>query len=121
MGNDVYWSSYLNALDKQEKYIRLKLTTLLAEISKIDVGCRDRMYKLVTKPGKCKSKAMTLERYILAYIQENECELLVDLRSTWYKVVGLEITRYRMLSKLQEDKKDDSSEADIDEIIELYG
>jgi hypothetical protein len=37
-GNDVYWSSYLNALDKQEESIRLKLTTLLAEISKIDVG-----------------------------------------------------------------------------------
>ena len=36
-------------------------------------------------------------------------------------MVGLEITRYRMLSKLQEDKKDVSSEADIDEIIELYG
>ncbi|CAB4386485.1 unnamed protein product [Rhizophagus irregularis] len=120
-GNDVYWSFYLNALDKQEESIRLKLTTLLAEISKIDVDCRDRMYKLVTKPGKRKSKAMTLERYILAYIQENECELLADLRSTWYKMVGLETTRYRMLLKLQEDKKDDSSEADIDEIIELYG
>ncbi|CAB4381584.1 unnamed protein product [Rhizophagus irregularis] len=120
-GNDVYWSSYLNALDKQEESIRLKLTALLAEISKIDVGCRDRMYKLVTKPGKRKSKAMTLEKYILAYIQENECALLADLRSTWFKVVGLEITRYRTLSKLQDDKKDDSSEADIDDIIELYG
>ncbi|PKC59830.1 DNA/RNA polymerase [Rhizophagus irregularis] len=50
-GNDAYWSSYLNALDKQEQSIRLKLTTLLAEISKIDVGCRDGMYKLVTKVG----------------------------------------------------------------------
>jgi len=120
-GNDVYWSSYLNALDKQEESIRLKLTTLLAEISKIDVGCRDRMYKLVTKPGKRKPKAITLEKYILAYIQENECALLADLRSIWYKMIGLETTRYRMLSKLQDDKKDDSSEADIDEIIELYG
>ncbi|CAB4377453.1 unnamed protein product [Rhizophagus irregularis] len=79
------------------------------------------MYKLVTKPGKRKSKAMTLEKYILAYIQENECALLADLRSTWFKVVGLEITRYRTLLKLQDDKKDDSSEADIDDIIELYG
>ncbi|CAB5394376.1 unnamed protein product [Rhizophagus irregularis] len=120
LGNDVYWSSYLNALDKQEESIRLKLTTLLAEISKIDVGCRDRMYKLVTKPGKRKPKAMTLEKYILAYIQENECALLADLRSIWYKMVGLETTRYRMLSKLQDDKKDNSSEADIDDIIELY-
>ncbi|CAB4382369.1 unnamed protein product [Rhizophagus irregularis] len=120
-GNDVYWSFYLNVLDKQEDSIRLKLTTLLAEISKINVSCRDRMYKLVTKPGKRKSKAMTLEKYILAYIQENECALLADLRSTWFKVVGLEITHYRTLSKLQDDKKDNSSEADIDDIIELYG
>jgi hypothetical protein len=78
------------------------------------------MYKLVTKPSKRKPKAMTLEKYILAYIQENECALLADLRSIWYKMVGLETTRYRMLSKLQDDKKDNSSEADIDDIIELY-
>ncbi|RIA81938.1 hypothetical protein C1645_836154 [Glomus cerebriforme] len=95
-GNDVYWSSYLNALDKQEESIRLKLTTLLAEISKIDVGCRDRMYKLVTKPGKCKSKAMTLERYILAYIQENECELLANLWGTWYKVGDVGISAKKL-------------------------
>ncbi|GBB93124.1 hypothetical protein RclHR1_21130002 [Rhizophagus clarus] len=120
LGYDVYWSSYLNALDKQEESIRLKLTTLLAEISKIDVSCRDRMYKLVTKPGKRKSKVMTLEKYILAYIQENECVLLADLRSIWYKMVGLETTRYQMLSKLQDDKKDNLSKADIDDIIELY-
>jgi hypothetical protein len=78
------------------------------------------MYKLVTKPGKRKPKAITLEKYILAYIQENECALLADLRSIWYKMVGIETTRYRMLSKLQNDKKDNSSEADIDDIIELY-
>ena len=78
------------------------------------------MYKLVTKAGKRKSKAMTLEKYMLTYIQENGCALLADLRSTWYKVVGLEITCYQTLSKLQDDKKDDSSEADIDDIIELY-
>ncbi|PKK63436.1 DNA/RNA polymerase [Rhizophagus irregularis] len=109
-GNDAYWSSYLNALDKQEKPIRLKLTTLLAEISKIDVGCRDGMYKLVTKVGKRKSKAMSLERYMLSYNLENEYDLLTDLRNTWYRIVGLEIIRYRALSKLQEDKKDDPSE-----------
>ncbi|CAB4396547.1 unnamed protein product [Rhizophagus irregularis] len=119
-GNDAYWSSYLNALDKQEQSIRLKLTTLLAEISKIDVGCRDGMYKLVTKVGKRKSKAMSLERYMLSYNLENGYDLLTDLRNTWYRIVGLEIIRYRVLSKLQEDKKDDSSEADIDDIIELY-
>ena len=52
---------------------------------------------------------------------ENGYDLLTDLRNTWFRIVGLEIMRYRALSKLQEDKKDDSSEADIDEIIELYG
>jgi hypothetical protein len=62
---------------------------------------------------------MIIEQYLLYY--SDECKLLADLQNTWYKVVGLEITRYRALSKLQGDKKDDSSEADIDEIIKLYG
>ncbi|CAG8650873.1 14759_t:CDS:2 [Gigaspora rosea] len=118
--NNTYWSFFLSALDKQEESIRIKLTTLLAEISQDDIGNREEMYKLVTKAGKHKSKAMTLEKYMLTYIQENEYEILADLRNTWYKVVGLEITRYRASSKLQGDKKDNSSEADIDEIIELY-
>jgi hypothetical protein len=118
--NEAYWSSYLNALDKQEESIRLKLTTLLAEISKIDVGCRDEMYKLVTKVGKHKSKAISLERYMLSYNLENGYDLLTDLRNTWYRIVGLEIICYRALSKLQEDKKDDLSEVDINDIIELY-
>ncbi len=58
------------------------------------------MYKLVTKADKCKSKTMTLEKYMLIYIQDNGCELLANLLSTWYKVIGLEITYYRALSKL---------------------
>ncbi|PKK66817.1 hypothetical protein RhiirC2_784328 [Rhizophagus irregularis] len=62
---------------------------------------------------------MSLEQYLTSYYLD-ECKLLADFRNTWYKVVGLEITRYRTLSKLQDDKKNDSSEADIDEIIELY-
>src|SRR5256885_9808145 len=49
-------------------------------------------------------------QYLLYY--SDECKLLADLQSTWYKVVSLEITRYRTLSKLQ----DNSSEADIDKI-----
>ena len=118
--NDAYWSSFLSALDKQEESIRIKLTTLLAEIFQDNMGYREEMYKLVTKVGKHKSKAMTLEKYMLIYIQENGCTLLTDLWSTWYKVVGLEIIRYRTLSKLHNDKKDDSSEVDIDEIIKLY-
>ena len=75
--------------------------------------------KLVIKTNKRKSKAITIEQYLLYY--SDECKLLADLQNIWYKVVGLEITCYRVLSKLQNDKKDDSSEADIDEIIKLYG
>ncbi|RIA82671.1 hypothetical protein C1645_834996 [Glomus cerebriforme] len=75
--NNAYCQSFLNVLDKQEESIRLKLSSLLKEISEIDIGYRE--------------------------------------------IVGLKITCYRTLSKLQDDKKDDSSEADIDEIIKLYG
>ena len=63
---------------------------------------------------------MSLEQYLTSYYLD-ECKLLAGFWNTWYKVVGLEITRYQTLSKLQDDKKDDLSEADIDEIIELYG
>jgi len=69
-------------LDKQEESIHSKLTTLLTEIFKKDMGCREGMYKLVTKNGKHKSKAMTLEKYILSYGLENGCELLIDLQRT---------------------------------------
>ena len=114
-GNNAYYTSFLNALDKQEESIRLKLSSLLKEISEADIGYRDSMYKLVTK-----KRAMSLEQYLISYYLD-ECKLVADFRNTWYKVVGLEITRYRTLSKLQDGKKDDSSEADIDEIIKLYG
>ena len=113
--NNAYHTSFLNVLDKQEESIRLKLSSLLKEISEVDIEYRDSMYKLVTK-----KRAMSLEQYLTSYYLD-ECKLLADFRNTWYKVVGLEITRYRTLSKLQDGKKDDSSEADIDEIIELYG
>ena len=88
---------------------------MLKEISEVDIEYRDSMYKLVTK-----KRAMSLEQYLTSYYLD-ECKLLADFRNIWYKVVGLEITRYRTLSKLQDGKKDDSSEADIDDIIELYG
>ncbi|CAB4476463.1 unnamed protein product [Rhizophagus irregularis] len=113
--SNAYYQSFLNALDKQEESIRLKLSSLLKEISEADIGYRDSMYKLVTK-----KRAMSLEQYLISYYLD-ECKLLADFQNTWYKVVGLEITRYRTLSKLQDGKKDDSSEADIDDIIELYG
>ena len=119
LGNISYYTFFLNALDKLEESIRLKLSSLLKEISKIDVRYKEEMYKLVTKTSKRKSKAMTIKQYLLYY--SDECKLLANLRNTWYKVVGLEITRYRVLSKLQDDKKDDSSEANIDKIIKLYG
>ena len=111
---NAYYQSFLNALDKQEESIRLKLSSLLKEISEVDIEYRDSMYKLVTK-----KRAMSLERYLTSYYLD-VCKLLADFWNTWYKVVGLEISHYRTLSKLQNDKKDDLSEADIDEIIELY-
>ena len=80
--NNAYYQSFLNALDKQEEFICLKLTTLLAEISQDNMECREEMYKLVTKVSKRKLKAMTLEKYMLTYIQENGCALLADLWST---------------------------------------
>ncbi|RGB34233.1 hypothetical protein C1646_760771 [Rhizophagus diaphanus] len=69
-------------LDKQEESIRIKLTTLLAEISEVDIEYRESMYKLVTK-----ERAMSLEQYLTSYYLDEY----------------------------------DSSESDIDEIIELYG
>ena len=108
---NAYYQSFLNALDKQEESIRLKLSS---EISEVDIEYRDSMYKLVTK-----KRAMSLEQYLTSYYLD-ECKLLAGFRNTWYKVVGLEITRYRTLLKLQDDKKDNSFEADIDDIIELY-
>ncbi|CAG8748300.1 20648_t:CDS:2, partial [Rhizophagus irregularis] len=112
---NAYYQSFLNALVKQEESIRLKLSSLLKEISEVDIEYRESIYKLVTK-----KRAMSLEQYLTSYYLD-ECKLLADFRNIWYKVVGLEITHYRTLSKLQDSKKDDSSESDIDEIIELYG
>jgi len=80
--NNAHYQPFLNALDKQEESIHLKLTTLLAEISQDNMECREGMYKLVTKVGKRKSKAMSLEKYILSHYLENECNLLADLWNT---------------------------------------
>ncbi|GES84373.1 DNA polymerase family B-domain-containing protein [Rhizophagus clarus] len=65
--NNAYYKSFLNALDKQEESIRLKLSSLLKEISEIDIEYRDSMYKLVTK-----KRAMTLEQYLTSYYLD-EC------------------------------------------------
>ena len=47
--NNAYYQSFLNALDKQEESICLKLSSLLKEISEVDIEYRKSMYKLVTK------------------------------------------------------------------------
>ncbi|GBB97648.1 hypothetical protein RclHR1_30240002 [Rhizophagus clarus] len=85
-GYNAYYTSFLNALDKQEESIRLKLSSLLKEISEVDIEYRESMYKLVTK-----KRAMSLEQYLISYYLD-EYKLLVDFQNIWYKVVGLEIT-----------------------------
>ncbi|CAB5098471.1 unnamed protein product [Rhizophagus irregularis] len=70
--NNAYYQSFLNALDKQEESIRLKLSSLLKEISEVDIEYRDSMYKLVTK-----KRAMSLEQYLISYYLD-ECKLLAD-------------------------------------------
>ena len=70
--NNDYYQSFLNALDKQEESIRLKLSSLLKEISEVDIEYRESMYKLVTK-----KRAMSLEQYLTSYYLD-ECKLLAD-------------------------------------------
>ncbi|CAB4378701.1 unnamed protein product [Rhizophagus irregularis] len=70
--NNDYYQSFLNVLDKQEESIRLKLSSLLKEISEVDIGYRESMYKLVTK-----KRAMSLEQYLTSYYLD-ECKLLAD-------------------------------------------
>src|ERR1044072_6133584 len=72
LGYNAYYTSFLNALDKQEESIRLKLSSLLKEISKVDIEYRESMYKLVTK-----KRAMSLEQYLISYYLD-ECKLLAD-------------------------------------------
>jgi len=69
---NAYYQSFLNALDKQEESIRLKLSSLLKEIFEVDIEYRDSMYKLVTK-----KRAMSLEQYLTLYYLD-ECKLLAD-------------------------------------------
>ena len=71
---NAYYQSFLNALDKQEESIRLKLSSLLKEISEVDIEYRDSMYKLVTKK---RHRAMSLEQYLTSYYLD-ECKLLAD-------------------------------------------
>ena len=39
------------------------------------------MYKFVIKSGKCKLKVINLEKYVLLYYLENECDLLANLQN----------------------------------------
>ncbi|RHZ86734.1 hypothetical protein Glove_46g48 [Diversispora epigaea] len=113
-------NDYLNALDKIADSIRLKLSELLSKLSKLNVEYRNSMYKLIVQVQKCKTDMTILEEYIFRYDLESECEALIDFRNIWYKVIGLEIARLKALSSIQSSKKDDPSEADIDDIINLY-
>ncbi|RIA92726.1 hypothetical protein C1645_820224 [Glomus cerebriforme] len=70
--NNSHCQSLFNTLDKQEESIRLKLSSLLKEISEVDIEYRDSMYKLVTK-----KRAMSLEQYLISYYLD-ECKLLAD-------------------------------------------
>jgi hypothetical protein len=70
--NNAYYQLFLNALDKQEESIRLKLLSLLKEISEVDIEYRDSMYKLVTK-----KRAMSLKQYLTLYYLD-ECKILAD-------------------------------------------
>ncbi|CAH1766934.1 5328_t:CDS:1 [Entrophospora sp. SA101] len=119
-GASTWYNNYLNALDKIADSIRLKLSDLLLELSKLNVEYRNGLYKLIMKSQKCKTDITILEEYILRYNLESECEALTEFRNTWYKAIGLEIARVQAVSIMQSSKKDDSSEADIDEIINLY-
>src|SRR2546430_4612337 len=58
---NAYYQSFLNALDKQEESIRLKFSSLLKEISEVDIEYRDSMYKLVTKKRAMRSEEHTSE------------------------------------------------------------
>nr|CAG8655078.1 3527_t:CDS:2 [Entrophospora candida] len=120
LGASTWCNGYLNALDKIADSIRLKLSDLLLELSKLNVEYRNELYKLIMKSQKCKTNVTILEEYILRYNLESECEALTEFRNTWYKAIGLEIARVQAVSIMQSSKKDDSSEADIDEIIDLY-
>ncbi|CAG8660908.1 9556_t:CDS:1, partial [Paraglomus brasilianum] len=119
-GASTRYNDYLNALDKIAGSIRLKLSDLLSELSKLNLEYRNGLYKLVTQEQKCKTGITILEEYIFRYNLESECEALIEFRNIWYKVTGLEIVRFQALSIIQNKKKDNSSEAEIDEIIDLY-
>jgi len=115
-----WYNNYLNALDKIADSIRLKLSDILLELSKLNVEYRNGLYKLITQKQKCKTDITILEEYILQYNLESECEALTEFRNTWYKAIGLETARLQALYIMQSGKKDDPSGADIDEIIDLY-
>ncbi|CAG8481362.1 2623_t:CDS:2 [Cetraspora pellucida] len=111
-------NNYFNILDKITDSTRSKLLNLLSKLSKLNVGYRNAMYDLITQVQKRKPKITILEQYIFLYDLESECRELIDFWNTWYKVVGLEITRLQALSITYGSKKDDPS--DIDDTIDLY-
>ncbi|RHZ63691.1 hypothetical protein Glove_328g103 [Diversispora epigaea] len=111
-------NDYFNALDRIAGSTRSKLSDLLSKLSKLNVDYRNAIYELIVQAQKYKPDITILEEYIFRFNLESECEVLIDFRNTWYKVIGLLIARLQVLSSMQSSKKDDSS--DIDEIIGLY-
>ncbi|RHZ77989.1 hypothetical protein Glove_168g60 [Diversispora epigaea] len=57
---------------------------------------------------------------LLSKLSKLNCEVLIDFQNTWYKVIGLKIARLQALSIMQNSKKDNPLEADINEIVDLY-
>ncbi|CAJ0826022.1 12936_t:CDS:1 [Entrophospora sp. SA101] len=119
-GASTWYNNYLNALDKIADSIRLKLSDILLELSKLNVEYRNRLYKLITKAQKCKTDITILEEYIFRFNLESEYETLIDFWNMWYRVIGLETARLQALYIMQSGKKDNPLGADIDEIIDLY-
>ncbi|CAH1770571.1 8263_t:CDS:1, partial [Entrophospora sp. SA101] len=115
-----WYNNYLNAFDKIADSIRLKLSDILLELSKLNVEYRNRLYKLITKAQKCKTDITILEEYIFRFNLESEYETLIDFWNMWYRVIGLETARLQALYIMQSGKKDNPLGADIDEIIDLY-
>ncbi|CAG8555309.1 8083_t:CDS:2, partial [Gigaspora rosea] len=71
-------NDYLNMLDKIADSIRLKLSNLLSELSKLNVEYRIGLYKLIIQKQKCKTDVTILEECIFRYNLESECKALTD-------------------------------------------
>ncbi|CAG8640673.1 1938_t:CDS:1, partial [Paraglomus occultum] len=115
-----FTSAYLNALSGIESSIRLNLSDLFTKISNFNEEYRNDLYKLVIQSHKHKSDISILEKYILSNpcrISDSlNCELMKEFRNEWCRGIALVTVRRRALSHLTTQ----NTEADLDEIIDLY-